>query len=291
MSRELRGDELRLRARRDGLAAPGPDDGRPRRLDDLQACVESVVADGVEGDLIEAGAWRGGASILMRATLDALGRRAHGVGGRLLPGLPRPTDAPDDGTLDLSAFDFLAVPLEEVRAQLRALRARARRALRARVLRARRCPSLAGRRWAIVRLDGDTYEATRLALDCALPGPRGRRPPDRRRLRLVRGLPARGRRVPRASTGSPSRSRRSTRPCARWRRESDAPIERRRRRAAAPGAAARGRTERAAGAACPERARARAGARAGDAARAPRRRRGADRRARAAAAQARAEAR
>jgi Macrocin-O-methyltransferase (TylF) len=44
-----------------------------RRLDDLQACVESVVEDGIEGDLIEAGVWRGGASILVRATLDSLG--------------------------------------------------------------------------------------------------------------------------------------------------------------------------------------------------------------------------
>jgi O-methyltransferase len=46
------------------------------RLDDLQACVESVVEDAIEGDLIEAGVWRGGASILVRATLDSLG--AHG---------------------------------------------------------------------------------------------------------------------------------------------------------------------------------------------------------------------
>src|SRR4051794_11050120 len=43
------------------------------RLADLQRCVETVVADGVEGDLIEAGVWRGGASILARATLDTLG--------------------------------------------------------------------------------------------------------------------------------------------------------------------------------------------------------------------------
>ena len=50
-----------------------------RRLDDLQACVESVVADGVEGDLIEAGVWRGGASILMRATLDTLGAEGRTV--------------------------------------------------------------------------------------------------------------------------------------------------------------------------------------------------------------------
>ena len=31
-------------------------------------------------------------------------------------------------------------------------------------------PPLAGRQWSIVRLDGDTYEATRLALACLYPG-------------------------------------------------------------------------------------------------------------------------
>ena len=44
-----------------------------KRLDDLQACIESAVADGVQGDVIEAGVWRGGAAMLARATLDSLG--------------------------------------------------------------------------------------------------------------------------------------------------------------------------------------------------------------------------
>src|SRR5436190_5298563 len=34
------------------------------RLDHLQQSVETVIADGVAGDLIEAGCWRGGAGIL-----------------------------------------------------------------------------------------------------------------------------------------------------------------------------------------------------------------------------------
>jgi hypothetical protein len=43
------------------------------RLDDLQNCVETVIRNEVEGDFIEAGTWCGGASILMRATLNSLG--------------------------------------------------------------------------------------------------------------------------------------------------------------------------------------------------------------------------
>jgi O-methyltransferase len=44
-----------------------------QRLTSLQHCVETVLADDVPGDLVECGVWRGGASILMRAVLQAYG--------------------------------------------------------------------------------------------------------------------------------------------------------------------------------------------------------------------------
>ena len=44
-----------------------------KRLDNLQYCIETVLQDGVEGDLIETGVWRGGACIFMRAVLAAYG--------------------------------------------------------------------------------------------------------------------------------------------------------------------------------------------------------------------------
>jgi O-methyltransferase len=44
-----------------------------RRLDNLQACIEQSVADGVPGDLLETGVWRGGTVIFMRAVLEVLG--------------------------------------------------------------------------------------------------------------------------------------------------------------------------------------------------------------------------
>src|SRR5215471_18609727 len=39
------------------------------RLDNLHECIERVLADGIPGDLIETGVWRGGACIFMRAVL------------------------------------------------------------------------------------------------------------------------------------------------------------------------------------------------------------------------------
>lgn len=35
-----------------------------KRLDNLQFCIETVIKDGIEGDLIETGVWRGGRAFL-----------------------------------------------------------------------------------------------------------------------------------------------------------------------------------------------------------------------------------
>jgi O-methyltransferase len=144
-----------------------------QRLDDLQSCVESVVADGVEGDLIEAGTWRGGASILMRATLDTLGADERTVWlADSFQGFPAPDpDAfpEDDAADDLSPFNFLAAPVEQVREHF------ARFGCEAGVefvpgFFNETMPGLRSGRWSIVRLDGDTYESTSQALEALYPG-------------------------------------------------------------------------------------------------------------------------
>lgn len=47
------------------------------RLDNIQSCIERAIEDGVEGDFVETGAYRGGACIFARAVL-----KAHGVQDR-----------------------------------------------------------------------------------------------------------------------------------------------------------------------------------------------------------------
>ncbi|KAJ8612846.1 hypothetical protein CTAYLR_002086 [Chrysophaeum taylorii] len=47
------------------------------KLDWIHAMIEGLVRDGVRGDLIECGAWRGGASIFMKGVLDALEPRGQ----------------------------------------------------------------------------------------------------------------------------------------------------------------------------------------------------------------------
>jgi hypothetical protein len=169
-SRELAGEEeLRLRAAgmdwpRHGLTMVGL-----RRLDDLQTCVESVVADRVEGDLIEAGTWRGGSSILMRATLDTLdaGNRTVWVADSF-EGFPL-GEGDRAGRDDLGVFDFLAVSREEVQANFGRLGLdRGVRFLEG--FFDQTLPPLTNQRWSLIRLDADTYETTQLALRCLYPG-------------------------------------------------------------------------------------------------------------------------
>jgi hypothetical protein len=89
------------------------------RLDNVQECVERVIADGVPGDFLEAGVWRGGTSIFMRAILAAYGITDRTVWvADSFRGLP-PPDAekyPKDKGLDLSGFSQLAVSMEQVQA-------------------------------------------------------------------------------------------------------------------------------------------------------------------------------
>ena len=63
-----------------------------KRLDNVQNCIESVLRDGIPGDLIETGVMRGGTVILMRAILKAYGVTDRTVwAADSFEGLPAPT--------------------------------------------------------------------------------------------------------------------------------------------------------------------------------------------------------
>jgi O-methyltransferase len=137
-----------------------------KRLDSLHECLDAVQRDGVPGDLIETGVWRGGGTIFMRGFLAA-----HNVTDRCVwvadsfEGLPKPTLAEDAGSnLSKEVAPFLAISVDEVKAlferygllddQVRFLEGWFRDTL----------PSAAIERLALLRLDGDLYESTMDAL-------------------------------------------------------------------------------------------------------------------------------
>ncbi len=167
MSRELRGDGRRLRVAGMDWPLQGLTMVGMPRLDDLQRCVEDVVADGVPGDLIEAGSWRGGASMLMRASLDTLGDDRTVYVADSFQGFPQLDDGDEHGAR-LSAFGFLAVPEEEVRESFIRLGLDHGVELVPGFFE-ETLARVADRAWAIVRLDADSYGATRFALECLYP--------------------------------------------------------------------------------------------------------------------------
>ena len=139
-----------------------------KRLHNVEACIRAIVADGVPGDLIETGVWRGGSAIFMRAVLLQLGVTDRQVWvADSFAGLPKPTNVHDqvEKAWDMSENPYLAVSLEQVRAnfarfglldeQVRFLKGWFRDTL----------PTAPIERLALLRLDGDMYEATMDALE------------------------------------------------------------------------------------------------------------------------------
>jgi O-methyltransferase len=143
-----------------------------QRLDQLQECIEDVIAREVPGDLIETGVWRGGSSILMRGALAA-----HGVTDRTVwvadsfEGLPEPDPEsyPADAGVGSSEADRLVVGLDEVRENFRRYgllddKVRFLKGWFKDTLKTIPDPT-----WAVVRLDGDLYESTMDALTALYP--------------------------------------------------------------------------------------------------------------------------
>ncbi|OLC57023.1 MAG: hypothetical protein AUH85_04420 [Chloroflexi bacterium 13_1_40CM_4_68_4] len=111
------------RARRRDEGHDWPADGYTmigqRRLDNIQLCITELLRRNVPGDLIEAGVWRGGAAIFMRAVLKAYNSVDRNIWvADSFQGLPVANAAayPADAGSGFWAFPQLAVSLENVKA-------------------------------------------------------------------------------------------------------------------------------------------------------------------------------
>jgi len=142
------------------------------RFDNIKTCIDDILRNGVPGDLIEAGVWRGGATIFMRGMLKAFGVTDRSVwAADSFEGLPTP-DA-DKFPLEASAqsgpmmqkmYDNLAVGLDEVKRNFAAYgllddQVRFLKGWFKDTLRSAPIGTL-----ALIRLDGDFYESTREGL-------------------------------------------------------------------------------------------------------------------------------
>lgn len=134
-----------------------------KRLDNLQSCIERVLADNVHGDLIETGVWRGGATIFMRAIL-----KAHNVANRCVwvsdsfEGLPPPNPEryPADAGDTIHRDDVLRVSIEEVKANFATYGLLDKQVVFLQGYFRDTLPPIADKQWAVIRMDGDMYEST-----------------------------------------------------------------------------------------------------------------------------------
>lgn len=140
----------------------------PQRLRNLRTLMERTLNEGVTGDYIETGVWRGGACILMRGALAA-----HGVRDRKVivadsfEGLPRPDGDkyPDDRRDTAFAFSELAIPVDEVKKNFASYNLLDDQVIFLKGFFKDSLPTLpADSRFALIRLDGDMYESTMDAL-------------------------------------------------------------------------------------------------------------------------------
>jgi O-methyltransferase len=134
-----------------------------KRLDNVRACIDRVIADQVPGDVIETGVWRGGTTIYMRAILRARGVRDRRVWvADSFEGLPPPN--PDEYPADAgSRFHLqpdLAVSLDAVKANFERYGLLDDQVQFVQGFFKDTMPTLGDERWAVIRLDGDLYEST-----------------------------------------------------------------------------------------------------------------------------------
>jgi len=139
-----------------------------RRLDNLQKCIETALADQIPGDLVETGVWRGGCGILMRAVLEA-----HKDDSRCVwladsfEGLPPPSPAkyPQDANdMHSQLTPYLGVSLETVRHHFQEFELLDSRVRFLPGWFHETLPTAPIERIAVLRLDGDMYESTHVAL-------------------------------------------------------------------------------------------------------------------------------
>ncbi len=139
------------------------------RLDNLQYCLETVLREGIPGDVIETGAWRGGACIFMRGCFAAYGITDRTVYvADSFEGLPRP-EVPQDAGDTHYTHPFLAVSQAQVEANFRSYGLLDDQVVFLKGWFKDTLPRAPIERLAILRLDGDMYASTMDALNALYP--------------------------------------------------------------------------------------------------------------------------
>jgi O-methyltransferase len=141
--------------------------GMPR-LTNIEQCLKAIITDGVEGDCMETGVWRGGCCILMKGILECLGESHRKV---ILAdsfcGLPEPDPKYEaDKNSNFHNFDLSYLSsLEEVRYSFEKYGLLDDNVVFLEGWFKETLQHTPTKKLALLRLDGDMYESTILALE------------------------------------------------------------------------------------------------------------------------------
>jgi O-methyltransferase len=142
------------------------------RLESLRQLTQQAIDENIPGDFIETGVWRGGCCILMRGVLAAngvRGRRVYVADSFAGVPAPRPDLYPADRGHRLDLHTELAVPLETVKENFRRYGLLDDQVIFVEGLFSDTLSALDAGPFAVIRLDGDLYESTYVALEHLYP--------------------------------------------------------------------------------------------------------------------------
>jgi len=143
-----------------------------KRLLNSQQLIEDIIKNKVPGDLVETGVWRGGSCIFMAAILKAWNETDRSVYVcDSFEGLPKPKDHEypvDRGDTHWTA-GFLSVPLEKVQSNFEGYDLLSDNVKFVKGWFSDTLPVLDVEKISLLRLDGDMYESTIVALENLYP--------------------------------------------------------------------------------------------------------------------------
>lgn len=139
-----------------------------RRLDNIQYCVEKILQNNIQGDFIETGVWRGGASIFMKAILKAHDNNEKKIFlADSFQGLPFPDHKKyplDHGDVH-HQIDYLSVSLDQVKNNFIKYDLLDENIIFLPGWFKDTLPVAPIKKLSLIRLDGDMYESTINALE------------------------------------------------------------------------------------------------------------------------------
>ncbi len=143
-----------------------------KRLDNIYACLKTIIDDDIEGDLIETGVWRGGAVIFMKGILEAYNITDKKVWlADSFEGVPPPNvdEYPADKDDKLYTYDQLRVSKEDVAANFAKYDLLDDNVLFLKGWFKDTLHTAPIDKLSLLRLDGDLYESTYQALEALYP--------------------------------------------------------------------------------------------------------------------------